>query len=55
VSDQPTLRFNGRAIYIDVIAEKDGRRIAVEIKGTAFEEMAELEKAIGRYLLYRFV
>jgi len=55
LSNQPTVRFNGRILYIDVVAEKEGRRIAVEIKGTAFEEMAELEKAIGQYILYRFV
>lgn len=55
LSDETTIRFNGRALYLDIIAEKDGRRIAVEVKGAAFDEMAELEKAIGQFIIYRFV
>ncbi len=55
VSDSQTIKFNGRTLYLDIVAEKDGRRIVVEVKGAAFHEMAELEKAIGQYILYRFV
>ncbi len=55
LSDQTTIRFNGRALFLDIIAEKDGQRIAIEIKGAAFDEMAELEKAIGQFIIYRFV
>lgn len=55
VSDSQTIKFNGRTLYLDIVAEKEGRRIVVEVKGDAFDEMAELEKAMGQYLLYRFV
>ncbi|HLK60064.1 MAG TPA: element excision factor XisH family protein [Chthonomonadaceae bacterium] len=49
-----------QALYIDlaaeqsIAAEKDGRKIAVEVKsllGTV--EMPELERALGQYVLYR--
>jgi len=55
IAPSQTIKFNGRTLYLDIVAEKKGRYIVVEVKGTAFDEMAELEKAIGQYLLYRFV
>lgn len=55
VADPPTINFNRRTLYLDIVAEKDGQRIVVEVKGAAFDEMSELEKAIGQYLLYCFV
>ncbi len=49
-------------MYVDlgaerlVAAEKAGRKIAVEIKGSGGpSEMAELEKAVGQLTLYRLV
>lgn len=49
-------------MYVDlgaeklVAAEKEGRKIAVEVKGFGGpSEMAELEKAVGQLTLYRAV
>jgi hypothetical protein len=37
-------------------AEKDGRKIAVEVKGfLGISETTELERALGQYWLYRFL
>ena len=58
--DPYTLRRGRQTLYVDLAAEqalaaeKDGRKIAVEIKsllGTV--EMPELERALGQYVLYR--
>jgi hypothetical protein len=39
-----------------IAAEKAGRKIAVEIKSfTGVSEVTELERAIGQYIIYRFV
>ena len=49
-------------MYVDlgaeklVAAEKEGRKIAVEVKGFGGQsEMAELEQAVGQITLYRVV
>jgi len=51
-----------QAVYVDlaadqlVSAEKDGRRIAVEIKGfPGRSPVYELEQALGQFLIYRSV
>lgn len=56
------LEYGGDNMYVDlgaeklVAAEKEGRKIAVEIKGFGgASEVAELEKAVGQFTLYRFV
>lgn len=60
--DPYPLRFGARKLYVDlgaqrpIAAEKDGRKIAVEIKtfvGAA--EITDLERALGQYLLYSFL
>lgn len=56
------LKVGGRSIYVDLgakklfAAEKEGRKIAVEIK--SFLEpspVSELEKALGQYELYSLI
>lgn len=49
-------------MYIDIgakklfAAEKDGRKIAVEVKSfSGKSEMTELEKSLGQFFLYRYV
>ena len=56
------LQWGGKNMYVDlgaeelVAAEKQGRKIAVEIKGFGgASEMTELERAIGQFTLYRVV
>lgn len=56
------LQYGGSKMYVDlgaeklVAAEKEGRKIAVEIKGFGgASEMAELEQAVGQLTLYRIV
>ena len=56
------LQFGGSNMFVDlgaeqlVSAEKEGRRIAVEIKGfTEAAEMTELERAVGQFTVYRLV
>jgi hypothetical protein len=58
--DPYLLRRGLQTLYIDVgaelplAAEKEGRKIAVEIKSLLGEkEMPELERALGQYILYR--
>lgn len=56
------LQYGDSNMYVDlgaeklVAAEKAGRKIAVEIKGFGGpSELAELEKAVGQYTVYRLV
>jgi hypothetical protein len=58
--DPYTIAFGNRRGYIDLgaerqfAAEKQGRRIAVEVKSFLGESvMVDLEQAVGQYLLYR--
>lgn len=51
----------GTRAYIDIIAdnvfvaEKEGRKIAVEVKSfVGKSNLSELEKAIGQFIIYRF-
>lgn len=60
--DPYLLRFGNRKLYVDLgaemplAAEKDGRKVAVEIKTFAGPaEMTDLERALGQYLLYSFL
>jgi hypothetical protein len=60
--DPLILPFGGRNVYVDlgaeapIGAEKDGRKIAVEVKGfLGISETTELERALGQYWLYRFL
>lgn len=53
VFDPLTIRLDGRFLYVDLVAEKDGRQIAVEVKGDSFKELPEVEKAIGQFVIYR--
>jgi hypothetical protein len=60
--DPLVLPLGDRKIYVDLGAEntlgaeREGRQIAVEIKGFGGpSEVDDLEKAIGQYALYRFV
>ena len=60
--DPLVLEFGRRNVYVDlgaelpIAAEKDGRKIAVEIKSfTGPSEMTELERALGQHTLYRFL
>ncbi|MDY7023618.1 MAG: element excision factor XisH family protein [Cyanobacteriota bacterium] len=56
------MRVGGRSIYVDLgakklfAAEKEGRKIAVEIKGFLEPSpVSELEKALGQYELYALI
>ena len=60
--DPLRLVWGRRDVYMDLgakrllAAEKNERQIAVEIKGFAgASEMADLEKALGQFVLYRTV
>ncbi len=63
VTDDPfRLEYERRNLYVDLgaenllAAEKERRRIAVEIKGFAgASDMRDLEVALGQYVLYRDV
>ncbi len=55
------LPWGGTQTYIDIIAdevfvaEKDGRKIAVEVKSfVGKSNLSELEKAVGQFIIYRF-
>ncbi len=55
------LPWGGTQTYIDIIAdevfvaEKEGRKIAVEVKSfVGKSNLSELEKAIGQFIIYRF-
>jgi hypothetical protein len=56
------LEWGGKDMYVDLgaeelfAAEKEGRRIAVEIKSfVGASDMNDLEKALGQYVLYHDV
>ena len=58
--DPFTLPFGVHNLYVDLgaervlAAERDGERIAVEIKSfVGRSEVADMEQALGQYLLYR--
>jgi hypothetical protein len=60
--DPYPLRYADHNLYVDlgaeapIAAEKDGRKIAVEIKSfIGRSEVVDLEQALGQYLLYRFL
>jgi hypothetical protein len=60
--DPYLLRFGERRLFVDlgaempIAAEKDGRKIAVEVKTFAgAAEITDLERALGQYLLYSFL
>lgn len=61
ITHDPLLLFIGeRDLFVDLgaqklfAAEKAGRKIAVEIKGfTGRSDVADLEQALGQYVLYR--
>lgn len=55
ISESQTITFNDRTLYLDIIAEKDGKRIVVEVKGASFSSMTQLERALGQFVLYRHV
>ncbi|MEO6589837.1 MAG: XisH family protein [Pyrinomonadaceae bacterium] len=55
------LPWGGTRAYIDIIAdevfaaEKEGRKIAVEVKSfIGKSNLSEFEKAIGQFIIYRF-
>ena len=55
------LLWGGTRAYIDIIAdelfvaEKEGRKIAVEVKSFVGQSnLSELEKAVGQFIIYRF-
>lgn len=58
--DPLTLPFGAHNLYVDLgaervlAAEREGERIAVEIKSfVGPSEVADMEQALGQYLLYR--
>ena len=60
--DPLILPYGGRNLYVDIGAEapigaeKDGYQIAVEVKSfLGGSEIVELERALGQYMLYRFL
>ncbi|MBI1830643.1 MAG: XisH family protein [Planctomycetes bacterium] len=63
ITDDPLhLRYGGQSMFVDlgaeefIAAEKGGRKIAVEIKSfLGLSEIADLEVAIGQFVLYRHV
>jgi hypothetical protein len=64
ITDDPLrMQFGGRALYVDLgaeqpalTAEKEGRRIAVEIQSFAGRsEVRNLQEAAGQYGMYKVV
>lgn len=63
ITDDPLrLRWGGKDYYVDlgaerlIAAEKQGRRIAVEIKSFLGNSVVDdMEKALGQYLIYRSI
>jgi hypothetical protein len=61
-ADPLVLSFGKRDVYVDlgaerpIAAEKEGRKIAVEIKSFLGQsDIRELENALGQYILYRML
>ncbi len=55
------LPWGGRDTFVDIaaekifIAEKEGRKIAVEVKSfVGKSDISEFEKAVGQFIIYRF-
>ncbi|MEJ7698084.1 MAG: element excision factor XisH family protein [Pyrinomonadaceae bacterium] len=55
------LPWGGRDTFVDIaaekifIAEKEGRKIAVEVKSfVGKSDISEFEKAVGQFIVYRF-
>jgi hypothetical protein len=56
VNDPLWLRWRSTNLYADLRAERDGESIAVEIKSfVGRSDVADLEQAIGQFLVYRAV
>ena len=55
VSFPRTIKFNRRTLHLDIVAERDGQSIVVEVKGDSLAEMDVLERAVGQFLIYRHV
>ena len=60
--DPYPLRYGEHNLFVDlgaeapIGAEKDGRKIAVEVKSfLGRSEVSDLERALGQFLLYRFL
>jgi hypothetical protein len=60
--DPYPLHYGESRLYVDlaaqapIAAEKEGRKIAVEIKSfLGASEMTDLERALGQFVLYRFL
>jgi len=53
VRDPLTLRMDGRVLFVDLAAEKEGKLIAVEVKNDSFTDMDKFERALGQFVLYR--
>jgi len=53
VRDPLTLRMDGRVLFVDLAAEKEGRAIVVEVKNDSFTDMDKFERALGQFVLYR--
>lgn len=61
ITDDPlTLSYGGKEVYVDlgaekvVGAEKDGQRIAVEVKSfVGYSDVKDLRDALGQYIMYR--
>ena len=60
--DPVTLIYGTRSLYVDLGAQhllganREGRRIVVEVKSfRGLSEMADLEMALGQYVLYRAI
>jgi len=53
VKDQLSIKFNDRTLYIDLVVEKGGQQIVVEVKGDSLIEMSDLERALGQFVVYR--
>lgn len=62
-NDPLTLKFGEQSVYVDLgaeepplAAEKEGRKIAVEVKSfLAASAITEMERALGQFSFYRFL
>ncbi len=63
VTDDPlSIKLTKQTVFVDLgaerplAAEKEGRKIAVEIKGyNAFSPIYAIQRALGQYLFYRYL